>query len=543
LIGIALVLVKLWLVSGQTLQALGSSPHDDRLFLKLASSLLQGDWLGPYSDKTLAKGPFYSLFIAGVFLLGVPLFTAKHLLYSAACALLVRSLRPLQLGPVFCLILFGVLLFNPVTYDTGNHLRVLRQTLIPLLTVFILAGLLGLLLRSSAAPRRLLPWAVGLGLTLSAFWLTREESVWILPLVICVGTQLLWSIWRLAPALRRPRYAVLALVPALWAAGPLLVATLNFSAYGVFTTCEFKTSEFKAAYGALTRVRPHHWQPLVPVARETRQRIYAVSPEFTRLEPFLEHNLGDNYAKNSGTYGLPPDQQEITGGQFLWALRDSVHHAGLAPDGAQAMAYYARLAAEVNAACDTGRLDATSSRRATMLPPLVPAYRPLIYAATRKAVPYAIGFEGLQVKSMPSRDEPEKRAFFQDLTRERLSPAPGDVQLLVAQPIMDRIRTRLLAHILTAYQALVPWAGLAAGVAWLAATLFALRRRHLTAYLPLGLGLLGSNLALIFIAVLVDATSFHAIHPGYLTGFYGLHLVWILLAAPAFKAAQSPLAP
>ncbi|MBC8039102.1 MAG: hypothetical protein H7Y06_01020, partial [Opitutaceae bacterium] len=70
---IALVLVKLWLVAGQTMMAPGNSPHDDRLFLKLAGSLLQGEWLGPYTDKTLAKGPFFSIFIAGVFLLGVPL--------------------------------------------------------------------------------------------------------------------------------------------------------------------------------------------------------------------------------------------------------------------------------------------------------------------------------------------------------------------------------------------------------------------------------------------------------------------------------------
>lgn len=551
---LALVLFKLWLVAGQTMMAPGSSPHDDRLFLKLASNLLQGQWLGDYTDKTLAKGPFYSMFIAAVFALGVPLLVAKHLLYATACAVMVKALQPLRLGAAFAFVLFTILLFNPVTYDTGHHVRVLRQAIIPFLSLFILAGAAGLAARHDAAPRRQLPWAVLLGVALSCFWITREESVWILPAVALPLAWLAWRSWQSRSAGASPdpastsavsatwprRVAVLLLPLALWPVAPLAVATLNLHHYGLFTTCEFKVSEFKAAYGALTRVTPAHWHPHIPVARETRERIYEISPAFAELRPLLDGWIGDNWAINSqDSLGLPLEEREISGGGFMWALRDAVQYAGLSPDAKSAMAYYARLADEVNTACDAGLLEA-GPRRATMLPPLVPAYRPLIRDSVVQGLRNAITFDGFLVKPRPSRDEIEKRAFFADLTRTRLSPAAGDPRPLVAQPILDRIRVRILGGVLAGYQLVAPWAAACAALMWIASVALAIRRRRLPLLLPLGVGAAGSALAVVLIAALVDATSFHAVHPGYLSGFYGFYLPVMVLAWPALRAAAAP---
>lgn len=539
---VALVLVKLWLVAGQTMMVPGNSPHDDRLFLKLTASLLQGEWLGPYTDRTLAKGPFFSIFTAGVFLLGMPLFTAIHLLYAAACGVMLKALQPLRLGTVIGFGLFLLLLFNPVTYDTGNHVRVLRQAITPLLSLFIAAGIAGLAARHHQPARRQLDWAILLGASLGCFWITREESVWILPAVALPGLWMGWNLWRTRPAFTRTRLAVLLIPLLLWAAAPLIVATLNLRYYGLFTTCEFKRPEFKAAYGALTRVTPAHWQPHVPVTRETIERIYAVSPAFAELRPLLEGRVGAGAVQNSKHLGIPLETREISGGQFMWALRAAVQAAGHSPDGATAMAYYARLATEVNAACDDGRL-AAGPRRDTMLPPLVPAYRPFIRASITDALITGTTLRDLTVHPQSSRDSAGMRAFFADLTRERLTPAPGDEQLLIAQPIMDRIRVRVLDHVLAAYQLVIPGAAGVAALVWIAAAGLALHRRRLPLLLPLGIGLTGSALAVVVIAALVDATSFPAVHPGYLSGFYGFYLLVIGLAWPALRELLAPRPP
>src|SRR5437016_12008230 len=89
-----LVALKLWLVAAQPVVRHANSSFDDRLYLALAEQVLKGDWLGPYSQFTLMKGPMYSLFIAGTFLSAVPLPIAQHLLYLLGCILLVLALRP-----------------------------------------------------------------------------------------------------------------------------------------------------------------------------------------------------------------------------------------------------------------------------------------------------------------------------------------------------------------------------------------------------------------------------------------------------------------
>src|SRR5438477_6969726 len=88
------VALKLWLVAAQPVVAHANASFDDRLYLALAEQVLKGNWLGPYSQFTLMKGPMYSLFIAGTFLSGLPPPLAQHLLYLLGCGLLVLALRP-----------------------------------------------------------------------------------------------------------------------------------------------------------------------------------------------------------------------------------------------------------------------------------------------------------------------------------------------------------------------------------------------------------------------------------------------------------------
>lgn len=59
---VSLFLIKQFLVQGIPLFAHSGAGHDDRLMVDMADSLLKGQWLGPYHEKTLAKGLFFPLF-------------------------------------------------------------------------------------------------------------------------------------------------------------------------------------------------------------------------------------------------------------------------------------------------------------------------------------------------------------------------------------------------------------------------------------------------------------------------------------------------
>ena len=76
---IVLIIIKLWLVEALDFVAT-YTPHDDYLFVRLAKSILNGEWLGPYDQLTLVKGPVYPLFLAVAHHTGLPLLFVQQLL-------------------------------------------------------------------------------------------------------------------------------------------------------------------------------------------------------------------------------------------------------------------------------------------------------------------------------------------------------------------------------------------------------------------------------------------------------------------------------
>jgi len=403
-------LLKLWLVSDLTVVAIGTAGHDDRLFLNLAVSLLRGEWLGPYNVLTLAKGPFYSMWIAAVFAAGFPLLIAQQVLYVLATLFFVIAIRPLFRKMLPLAVLYVIVLFNPMTY-TWHCLRVVREGIYPALSMFVLAGTIAIMLRLKEGRDRYLSISIATGILLSAFWLTREEGVWIVP------SLLILLVWTLVRSIRQKSYFGPLIACSLpWFVlllGIGVVATLNFYHYGIFTTVEFKSRPFLDAYGALARVKPVNWIPDVPVPRETRLRLYGLSSAFAELETSLEGEIGRGWVRKY--------KDEIPGGWFMWALRDAVGAAGHATSGAKAMAFYQRLADQINSACDEGRIDCFA-RRSSMFPPWRADYSRALFQKATESVSYLVTFTEFTAERAQSQGSEKLLVLFRDLTRSPVSP-------------------------------------------------------------------------------------------------------------------------
>src|ERR1700730_16452387 len=152
--------LKFWLVAAQPVVAHANASFDDRLFLALTEQILKGHWLGPYSQFTLMKGPMYSVFIAGAYLVHVPLPLAQHLLYLFGCLLLVLALRPCFAARWQAPILFTLIWWQPMSYF---ELDILRQNIYTPLTLLIFAGLFALQTRQETALHWRFLWAMLLG--------------------------------------------------------------------------------------------------------------------------------------------------------------------------------------------------------------------------------------------------------------------------------------------------------------------------------------------------------------------------------------------
>lgn len=525
-----LVLVKLWLVSGQPLFALADNSHDDLLFVRLANYLAQLQWLGPYDNLILAKGPFYPLWIALAFLAGVPLLLSQHLLYIAACLVTERALQPLIGSRWWRMAIFVLLLFNPVTV-TWQLTRVLRDDLYVGLTLLIVGSAIGLLARRREPGQNLVGWAITCGLATAAFWLTREEGVWILPFLVPL---LIWALAAVVFSDRRNwrKMVVIALTAALPILAIQAVSIMNWTHYGIYASVEFKTPEFKAAYGALTRVLPVEHKSQVPVLKETRLRIYQQSAAFAELQPFFERDKFWTFSA-VGLDNHPSGSSEIGGGWFMWALRDAVAAAGYFKSGVQAASFFQRLADEVNAACQEQRLDCLAERAS-----LIPPWRSEYLAPVIEKIMFGFGmlatFSGLSIDPpVPSNGSRANLLLFHDLTGKqafsRGTTAQGEVVstdgILPRQTRLAELKRSLLEKIIAAYQLTMPcftiltlaaigiWLFLAIKYQWFSA--LALVAISITAAL---------SMRLLMLAV-IDVTSFHAVHITYMSPLYSL---WLL---------------
>src|SRR5437016_6748889 len=194
-----LVALKLWLVAAQPVVAHANASFDDRLYLALAEQVLKGDWLGPYSQFTLMKGSIYSLFISGAFLSGLPLPLAQHLLYLFGCILLVLALRPCFDASWQTFGTFTLLWWQPMSYV---ELDILRQNIYTPLTLLLFAGLFALETRRRAGVYVRLAWGALLGTSAAAFYLTREEEVWVVPGALLLIGAAAWNSLRAGEGLR-----------------------------------------------------------------------------------------------------------------------------------------------------------------------------------------------------------------------------------------------------------------------------------------------------------------------------------------------------
>lgn len=387
----ALSLIYVWLMGGFKVQALFDAVYDDALFMKLAGHILNGAWLGPYDVLTLVKGPGYPLFLAAAYSLGMPVVTLQAGLYAGACLTFCIALKPALKTRWPLAVLFAVLLFNPAN---GSPQRIVRDFVYASQSIFVLACAIGAFVRRDRSIGVVAGWLCGCGFFLGWMAITREDGIWILPPLLAItifffvrltGTSTRQRMWRAALFLAIPTLLQVGIV-----AG---VSLVNLRTYGGFVETEFTAREFNDAYGALLRVAPEQDVGRVPVSRATRQRLYPLSPAFRELQPALE-NPNNGWVCRTGYAGyecLLVAENEIPGTWFIWALRDAASSAGMHRSLPASREYYARLAREINAACDAGHLTCLPPRSG-FAPPLGLDTIPQVGESVRAALEYVAQF-------------------------------------------------------------------------------------------------------------------------------------------------------
>ncbi len=323
--------------------------YDDGLFIRLASNIAQGDWLGPYDQMTLVKGPGYPLFLALNSFTGIPINIAEPGLYLISC--LIFAYVSLKLFNnrkwTFFLVIVCILLCPSLYISKGRITREFFYASISLATIALWINI------TICNHRKfVIIHSIFAGIILFIFWITREEAIWIIPPMIVITifaiVQSSASGWRklLGPALAN---ATIALLSAAIFAG--VVKSVNLAMYGSPDIVEMTNADFQRAMRQLQRVGALYDRAYLPVPKEAREKIYAVSTSYASLRDYLEGR------PNTATCKLLPETcGDIAGGWFMWALRDAAAKAGYHASAESAAKFYGAVAEEISSACSAGRL-------------------------------------------------------------------------------------------------------------------------------------------------------------------------------------------
>lgn len=522
---VGVTVLKLVVAASQGMTVLGAQRFDDALFLREALFIRVGQWFGPYNNLTLAKGPFYPLWVAVVSRLSLSLPIANQLLYACACGLIALVTRESLRNKWASTGLYAVLLLNPITTADGPATRALRENIYPALTLLVIACAIGLWNRTDKPPKSWIPWAISLAAAASAFWLTREEGVWIAPLLLLPALALVAATFTRRGRVRRIASAVLPWASAVVLASAVVAsfAGLNHRVYGVNVITDMSQGSFPQAYGALLRITPEPWQLDAPVPTEVRKRAYAVSPTLSSIAPRLELWL-----KNA-----PPPQKneagEVKGGWLMWYLRDVAAAYHLYADAETSQRFYSKVASEINAACDDGRI-ACGPPRTGLMPPIKGAHLRPLASTGLYAVRYLVSYTDVTARPTASSLSPREKPRLTQSSVGSLIHAPL-AGIDPPAPFHSQGQW-ILGAILALYRWVTPLAVLAAAVATVASIFVALRNRadpSLAWRAGVLVTLAALLLARIAVVALVEVTSFRAVTSIYLAPAYGIMILWAYL--------------
>lgn len=386
---------KQFLVYNLPIMAVPRGIHDDWIMVHMADALRNGQWLGEYNDLTLTKGMFFPLYLAVINFLHLSYLNVTAILYTVSCMLFVYALRPLLKKDWACLVLYLVLLWNPVSYSVQAFQRVYRNSISYIQVLLIFGGLLALWLRRREPVRKQLLWLLTAAAGMVSFFYTREDAIWVEPFLIVfvlvyLGT--MFFLWRKEHAKAYAVKAVLVLLPFLcvWGAGQL-IAQENYNHYNIRLTNELQKGGFAEMYKSMMAVKPEEDIPGVTMTREKVARMCDECPTLKELEPYIH---------SSRLYWAGSEENEkdweVRDGWVFWIFRTALMQAGYYTDGETVNRVCLQIRDELETAMDEGRLTRQATMPSTYMSPWREGYLGDLFGALGKAIAYTTTYDEME---------------------------------------------------------------------------------------------------------------------------------------------------
>lgn len=525
-----LFLVDIWLKSDGIIDLRPGSIFDDEMQLNQAESISSGNWLGGYGIVTLAKGVTYPIWMALQHGLDIPLWAANATLYGLAALALIFAIRHLFKNKWLLVPFYGLLLFNPVIAE-----RTYRDSIAPALILLIIAWLIGYFLTSSVKSGikasivkrdKIIFTVIGV-IALPMWWFLREDYWWISPFLILAIVVTGLVIWFNSKSIKSvaKNLALLALPFIAVGLAYVSIGAINNHVYGKFVVNDYTNGTFVDAYGALTRIENNDWKPTVPVSSQMRELAYEVSPTFAELRPCLDGE-SNSFCAGFKQIGLVSARGDYQGGWFFWVLRAAASKAGYYGSPQEAASAYAKIAGEINSACDSGAIKCLPGERSGLNPPFHKEIVAPIAAETIPTLWYIAGFKDITREMEMDRE----RLTVYDPALERIANYTGSVYTADQLNFSKSVKLKAQDVVFAAYRLISPILFILSVLVLLASVILLKKANY--AYWKVTLiaaGLLGLVITRVVVINYVSVTSFNAVYAMYLSAAHPLLLVFYIL--------------
>lgn len=407
-------LVKQILVLGLSIYAIPTAACDDQLLKNWAFSMAGLDWKGAFNEYIFAKEPGFSFFMAVCFRLHLPYIFTVTLGYSVASIIFATSLNKIFSHRIFVFLTYLAVLFNPVSFALSTLQRVYRNGFAMVLALLVFGGLIHMYFSVLEEKQwKFIVWTLLTGLALGYLWVTKSDTVWILPFAFAVcGVMFVMLLVKRRNLKSLPRYLCLVF--------PFLSVIL-FSSIVKFCDSRWygysSVEYYDEVMDALTHIKSDHPDEKISLSREQLRSVCKVSPTLARVQISLE-----NYMKKYGEYDTHPEDGEVEDGWLGWAMLECFAKADIYESCEKANAFYKNVYEELEAAFADGRLERVPETVMQKYYIDTAKHRRALADDVWRIVRYMASFHdaNARVKSNGGEDEIGFRQF-EELTREKVA--------------------------------------------------------------------------------------------------------------------------
>ncbi len=318
---------------------------DDALMQGLAMHLYSGEYLGEYGEFTLCKDYAYSLMLALCYKLLIPYSLFVSVLNIGSAVAFCQSVKKyVSFFPR--VVIYTLLIYSPVTFSDLTALRIYRNSVISYMTLFVFAGFIAFFLyKDEKSIKKLIPWAILECICLPIFWYIKEDSIWILPFIVVIT--LISCVYVFAKdktnGLKKVIVYSCPFIALVFVS--VVVMTINYCNYGIFTTNDRSHTEASKTYSNILSVEDtSQHQDCVWVSQETLDKIAQVSPSFAIINSKMKES--DVYTEDG----------EVKGDLYIWKIRHIMQELGYYDDAKKANEWYKSINQEIGEAFENGLL-------------------------------------------------------------------------------------------------------------------------------------------------------------------------------------------